>query len=89
MNPIILLQFLCRLNPLPRTRNLDQNPLLIDPQFLVQLNDVKRLFHGGLLVKGEAGVDFGGDSSRDDLEDFFAEFDEETVEGIVDLGVDV
>ena len=89
MNSILLLQFLCRLNPLPRTRNLDQNPLLIDPQFLVQLDDVQCFLHGGFLVKREAGVDFSGHTSRDDFQDFLAEFDEETVEGIVDLVVDV
>lgn len=44
---------------------------------------------GGFLVKGETGIDFGGNSSRDDFEDFFSEFNEETVEGGIDLVVNV
>ena len=87
MNPMFLLQLLCSLNALPGTSNLDQNPTLIDPQFLVQFNDMESFINGRLFIKGETCVDFSGDSSRDDFEDLFAEFDEETVEGTVDLVV--
>jgi len=87
MNPMILLELLGSLNPLPRTRNLDQNALLPDAELLVQFNDVQGLVDGGLFVKGEARVDFGGDSAGDDFEDFLAEFDEEAVERGVDLVV--
>jgi hypothetical protein len=88
MNPILLLQLLCRLNPLPSGRNLDQNPLFINPQFLVQLDDMECLFNGGLFIKREPCIDFCGDSSGDDFEDFITEFNEETVECVVDLLVD-
>ena len=47
------------------------------------------LVDGGLGVEGEAGIDLGGDLARNDLEDLLAELDQETVEGIIDLLVDV
>jgi len=89
MNSIFLLQLLCRLDPLVRTRNLDQNPRFVDPQFLVQFNDMQGLFDRRFLIKRETGVNFSGDSPGDDFEDFFAEFDEKTVECVVDLFINV
>ena len=53
------------------------------------LDDVKGLVDRGLGVEGEAGVNLGGDLAGDDLEDLLAELDEETVEGALDLSVDV
>ena len=50
---------------------------------------MKGLVDGGLGVEGEAGVDLSGDLAGDDGENLLAELDEETVEGVVDLGVDV
>ena len=52
---------------------------------MTNINDMESLVDGALDVEGEASVDFGGDLARDDLENLFAEFDEETVEGRVDL----
>jgi hypothetical protein len=89
MNPILGLKLLGSLNALPRTRNLDQNPVLADAQVLVELNDVEGLGDGGLGVKGVTGVDFGRDAAGDDFQDFLAEFDEEAVEGGLDLVVDI
>lgn len=43
----------------------------------------------GLGVKGETGVDLSGDLAGDNLQDLLAELDQETVEGSIDLGVDV
>lgn len=52
------------------------------------VDDVQRLFDRRLRVKGEAGVDLGGDLARDDFEDLLAKLDQEAVQGVVDLGVD-
>jgi len=87
MNTMFTLQLLGSLNPLPRTRNLNQNPILLDPKLLVQLNDVQGFIDRGLFIEGEAGVYFGRYAARDDFEDFLAEFNEETVESGVDLVV--
>ena len=46
------------------------------------------LADGGLGVEGVAGVDLGGDLAGDDLEDLLAEFDQEAVEGVVNLRLD-
>lgn len=43
------------------------------------------LVDGGLGVKGQAGVDLGGDAAGNDLENLLAKLDEEAVEGVVDL----
>jgi len=89
MNPMLRFEFLGSLNPLPGTRNLNQDPILADAQFLVEVNNVLSLGNGGLGVKGEAGVDFSGDAAGYDLQNFLPEFDEETVQGGIDLVVDV
>ena len=34
---------------------------------------------GALFVKGEMGINFGGDAARNDVKDLFSEFNEETV----------
>jgi hypothetical protein len=56
---------------------------------LTHVNDVQSLLDGGLGVEGETGVDLSGDLAGDDLEDLLAELDQETVKGMVNLGVDV
>jgi hypothetical protein len=53
------------------------------------LDDVQSLVNGGLGVKREASVNLGGNLSGDDLENFLSEFDEQVVEGGVDLSVNV
>ena len=53
------------------------------------VNDVKGLVDGSLGVEGEAGVNLGGDLAGNDVEDLLAELNQETVESVVNLGVDV
>jgi len=88
MNSILLLQLLCSLNSLPRRRNLDQNPLLVNSQFLVQVDDVQGFIDGSFCIETEAGIDFSTYSTRHDFEDFFAEFNEQSVQCRIDFFVD-
>lgn len=46
------------------------------------------LVNRGLGVKGEASVDFSGNLAGNDVEDLPTEFNEQTVEGRVNLVVD-
>lgn len=50
---------------------------------------MKGLVDGSLGVEGEAGVNLGGDLAGNDVEDLLAELNQETVESVVNLGVDV
>ena len=52
-------------------------------------DDVKSLVNGSLGIKGEASIDFGRDFARNDLEDLLAELDQKTIEGGVNLLVEV
>lgn len=52
-------------------------------------DDMQGLVDGSLGVEGEAGVDLGGDLAGDDLQDLLAEGDQKSVEGGIDLGVEV
>ncbi len=57
--------------------------------FSAYLNKVEGLVDGGLGVEGEASVNLGRDLAGDDLENLLAKLNEETVEGMVNLGLDV
>jgi hypothetical protein len=56
--------------------------------FQPYLDDGEGLVDGALGVKGQLGVDLGGDLAGNDLEDLLAELNEETVQGGIDLLVD-
>lgn len=47
------------------------------------------LIHTSLDIKREAGIDLSRDLTRNDLEDLLAELNQETVQGGIDLGVNV
>ncbi len=53
------------------------------------LDDLQGLVNGGLRVEREAGVDLGRDLAGDYLKDIAAELDEESVEGILNLVVEI
>lgn len=53
------------------------------------LDNVQGLVNTGLGVKRETGVDLSGDLAGNDLQDLLAKLDQETVEGSIDLRVDV
>jgi len=77
------------LDTLPGGGDLDEDTLLVDSDGLVEIDDVESLVDGGLLVEGETGINFGGDLSRDNGENFLSELDEESVKGSIDLGIEV
>ena len=72
------------LDAFPGGGHLDEDALLGDAGGLIESDELAGLGDGGGLVEGEAGVDFGGDAARDDLEDLGAEGDEEGVDGGLD-----
>jgi len=88
MNTILLLQLLGSVNSLPSRRNLDQNPLLVNSQFLVQVDNVQGFFDSGFCVETEACIDFSAYSTWHNFEDLFAEFNEQSVKCCVDFLVD-
>lgn len=49
------------------------------------INNLEGLVNGALGIKGQLGVNLGGDTAGDDVENLLAELDEEAVEGVVDL----
>lgn len=57
--------------------------------YSTHVNDVKGLVNRSLGVKGESGVNFGGNLARNDLQDLLSELDKETVEGSINLLIDV
>ena len=56
--------------------NLDKNSVLVDTDGLVECDKLLSLGDGGLGVKRKRGVNLGGNSTGDDLEDLSAELDE-------------
>lgn len=81
----LLLESAGSLDTLVGGGNLDEDALLVNAELLVLGNEGVSLGLGGLGVEGEAGVDLGGDTAGDDLEDLTAEEDEELVAGDVEL----
>lgn len=102
---MVALENLGGLDTLPGGGNLDQDAVLGDALLLVELgrvselssretedayiDDLEGLVDGSLGVKGELGVNLGGDTAGNDLENLLAKLDEEAVEGVVNLSVDV
>lgn len=78
-------RLLCRLDALPGRRELDENAFLAYSESLVQRDQSPRLINAGLLVEGQSGVHFRGDSSGNYIQDLFAEQDARDVECRFDL----
>lgn len=53
------------------------------------LDDVQGLVDGLLGIEGEASINLGGDLAGDNVEDLLAELDQETVEGVLNLLLEV
>lgn len=88
MNLLNSLKVLGSLDTLPGGGNLDEDAILVDTGLLVETNDLLSLGDGGLLVEGETGIDLGGDTARDDLEDLNTKVDQQLVQSILGLGLD-
>ena len=63
------------LNPFPGGGKLDENPLLGDASFLVELDEALGLSNGGILIEGEPCIDLSGDTAWDELEDLHTKVD--------------
>lgn len=82
---VLALKLAGGLNTLPGGSDLDQDTLALDTERLVESDKVLGFFNGSFLVERETGVDLGGNTAGDDLEDLGTESDEETVGGKVEL----
>ena len=76
VNAFVALQLARSLDTFPGRRDLDEHTFLLDSDGLVKRNKLFGLGLGSLLVEGETGIDFGGDTAGNDGKDLFAEFDE-------------
>ena len=77
------------LDTFPGGSDLDQDSLSLDADGFVEGDQLLGLVDGGLSVVREGGIDFSRDSTGNNLEDFSAELDKESVGGVLDLSLDV
>ena len=71
-------------DPFPGGGELDQDPFSVDAGGFVEGDQMAGFFHAAFDVKGEAGVDFGGDASGDDFQDLKAKIDKDLVDDLLD-----
>ena len=76
MNAMVPLKHPRSLNPLPRARNLNQHPLLLDALFLIQANQPQRLGNRRRNVEAELGVHFRRHSTWNQRQDLGSKVDE-------------
>jgi hypothetical protein len=76
VNAFVALELARSLDTFPGRRDLDEHTFPLDSDGLVKRNKLFGLGLGSLLVKGETGIDFSGDTAGNDGKDLFAEFDE-------------
>lgn len=69
--------------------DLDQDSVLVNTLLLVKSNNLVGLVDSGLGVERELGVNLGGNSTGDDLQDLSTELDEESVHGVLGLDLNV
>jgi len=75
VDAVIALELARRLNTLPGRCDFDKHTFFFDSNGIVKRNKFPGLGLGCLLVKGETGVDFGGDTAGNDGENLFTKFD--------------
>lgn len=76
MDVVLLLEFTGGLDALPCRSDLDEDTLFLDADGVVEGDELLGLGLGALLVEGKTRIDLGGDTARDESEDFLAELDE-------------
>jgi hypothetical protein len=76
VNVFVTLELSGGLNTFPGRCDLDQHTFPLDSNGFVKRNELFGLGLGCLLVKGETGINFGGNTAGNDGKDLFAEFDE-------------
>lgn len=85
VDTVLGLELLGGLDTLVGGGDLDEDSVGRDTLGLVEINEGQSLLDGGVLVERESGVDLGGDSAGDNLENLGTELNEQLVEGNVDL----
>ncbi|MNM93787.1 hypothetical protein D3C81_1061710 [compost metagenome] len=80
-----LLQLLGGANAFPGRRQLDQHAVAANAGGFVQLDQLARLGQQRGFIERQAGIDLGGDTPRDDLEDARTHGHRELVAGQVDI----
>jgi len=81
----LLLEVLGGLDTLVGGSDLDQDSLLVNTKGLVKVNELVGLGNSTGLVEGELGVNLGGYSTGDDLEELLTETNEKSVHGVLSL----
>lgn len=85
VDTVLGLELLGSLDTLVGGGDLDEDSVRRNALGLVEVNELQSLLDGGVLVERESGVDLGGDSTGDNLENLGAELDEQLVQSNVDL----
>jgi hypothetical protein len=80
VNTVLGLKLTGSLNTLPGRGNLDEDSVLLNALGLVEINNLKGLLDGGILVKRDAGINLGRDTTGDNLQDLRAKLDKENIQ---------
>ena len=80
----VLLELAGGLDAFPCGSNLDEDAVPGEAFFFVHADELARLGDGAVGIEGEAGIDFRGDATGDDAEDFASEEDEDAVDDAFD-----
>jgi hypothetical protein len=75
VNALVAFKLAGSLDTFPGRCDFNEYAFFLDSERFVKRNEVSGLGLGGLFVKGETGIDLGGDTAGNDLEDLFSEFD--------------
>ena len=75
VNALVAFELAGSLDALPGRCDFNEHAFFLDSDRFVKRNEVSSLGLGGFLIKGETGIDLGGDTAGNDLEDLFSEFD--------------
>lgn len=79
VDAVLRLENLGRLDPLPGGGQLDEDSILGDALLLVEGDERQRLSDAGLRVEGQTGVDLRRHAAGDNLQNFLAKNDKNTI----------
>jgi hypothetical protein len=75
VNALIAFKLAGGLDAFPGRCDFNEHAFFLDSDGFVKCDEVSGLGLGCLLIKGKTGIDLSRDTTRNDLEDLFAEFD--------------
>lgn len=79
MNSMFTFQNPRSLNAFPSRCELNENPFLVDAERFVGFDKLDGLLDAGIAIKRQTSIDFCRNTSRNDVEDFLAEQNEELI----------